>query len=365
MDMLPSVALAGLAGLTNLYLGRNQITIVGTNAFAGTAFNGWAQPTPPVLQFFGNPTFCDMVRSNVQSFDFPTYSVQCVCAAGLTNVITGCLPDCGLQLPVDPAIVSYSCNSTLYTGPPCNVSCANGFRGGSTLYTCARDGQWQGNLYCSPKLLYNTPAYGLQGRALRGVVPHIEGGSAPFVFAVAGSLPDGLTLNTSSGELGGTPADSGNYSVAVTVTDQLNTTDTFMLSLAIFPSLSVSWLGKPIATVGGLYTGYPVVVRGGSGLFRFSSGPLPSGLSLDVGTGVVSGVPLVQGNYSISLALVDSVVQLGQDVGQYMLAVSPPLVQRATVITLTQNTLYTGLQPTLLGGLGPYVSESAPAERCH
>ena len=47
-----------------------------------------------------------------------------------------------------------------------------------------------------------------------------SGGEGPYTYAVtAGSLPGGLTLNGSSGEISGTPASGGPYSFSVTATD--------------------------------------------------------------------------------------------------------------------------------------------------
>ncbi|MBF4802201.1 putative Ig domain-containing protein, partial [Aeromonas hydrophila] len=46
------------------------------------------------------------------------------------------------------------------------------------------------------------------------------GGSAPYTYAItAGSLPAGLSLNTSSGMISGTPSASGIFNLTVTATD--------------------------------------------------------------------------------------------------------------------------------------------------
>ena len=47
-----------------------------------------------------------------------------------------------------------------------------------------------------------------------------SGGVGPYTYAVAaGSLPSGLTLNTSTGQITGTPTAGGAYSFTITATD--------------------------------------------------------------------------------------------------------------------------------------------------
>src|ERR1700722_16272202 len=56
----------------------------------------------------------------------------------------------------------------------------------------------------------------------------VSGGTAPYRWTAAGSVPPGLTL-LSTGVLSGTPTTTGTYSFAVTVTDanQLSTSQSF------------------------------------------------------------------------------------------------------------------------------------------
>src|SRR5262249_56892317 len=45
------------------------------------------------------------------------------------------------------------------------------------------------------------------------------GGTAPFTFALTGTLPTGLSFNAATATLSGTPTQSGNFTITVTATD--------------------------------------------------------------------------------------------------------------------------------------------------
>ena len=47
----------------------------------------------------------------------------------------------------------------------------------------------------------------------------VSGGTAPFLYTVTGQLPDGLTINGSTGELAGEPTTAGTFVFVVKVTD--------------------------------------------------------------------------------------------------------------------------------------------------
>ncbi|MGO9761030.1 MAG: Ig domain-containing protein [Solirubrobacteraceae bacterium] len=65
----------------------------------------------------------------------------------------------------------------------------------------------------------------------------ITAGTAPYTYAIVGTLPAGLTLNTSTGAVSGTPTASGSFSVQVT--DSLGATSTGCAN-TINPPLSVT-----------------------------------------------------------------------------------------------------------------------------
>jgi hypothetical protein len=69
------------------------------------------------------------------------------------------------------------------------------------------------------------------------------GGKAPYTFAItSGSLPSGLTLNTSSGAITGTPTKTGTYSFTAKVTDSMTPTAG---QATVSCSITITWYALP------------------------------------------------------------------------------------------------------------------------
>jgi hypothetical protein len=69
--------------------------------------------------------------------------------------------------------------------------------------------------------------------------PHVAGGSTPYIWGItAGSLPAGLSLNTSTGLIHGVPTTTGTSTVTVAVTDSAAHTASKVLSLAVVTATS-------------------------------------------------------------------------------------------------------------------------------
>ena len=130
--------------------------------------------------------------------------------------------------------------------------------------------------------------------------PTTSGGSGTKTFSIsAGTLPGGLTLNTTTGEITGTPNTSGAYSFTLQVSDTSGT-DTQAYS----GSVSVATIAITTTTLNALQVGtsfsQTLATSGGSGTktFSVSAGTLPGGLSLNSTTGEITGTPTTAGAYS-------------------------------------------------------------------
>ncbi|HZM02375.1 MAG TPA: putative Ig domain-containing protein, partial [Candidatus Saccharimonadales bacterium] len=79
----------------------------------------------------------------------------------------------------------------------------------------------------------------------------VSGGSAPYKFSiVAGALPPGLTLNTNTGAITGTPTTAGSYTFTAGVTDATGTTATSTCTSGCSPTTATWSFATPSGTLG-------------------------------------------------------------------------------------------------------------------
>jgi hypothetical protein len=128
-----------------------------------------------------------------------------------------------------------------------------------------------------------------------------------YSYAVTlGSLPSGLTLNAASGAITGTPAAGGSYSFTITASSggagggagacsgsRQYTVDVGCATITL-PTLAS-------ATAGNAYSQSAAASPAGSYTYSLTQGSLPSGLSLNAQTCLLSGMPSVTGTYNFTI----------------------------------------------------------------
>lgn len=117
-------------------------------------------------------------------------------------------------------------------------------------------------------------------------------------------------LNAGTGLLSGTPTTAGTFAFTVQVLDASGESATQALTVVIAPAPTLTFPAPPQGQVGIGYS-IPLTVTGGTAPFTWSitAGSLPPGLTLNTGTGQLSGTPTLAGNYSFTVRVVDSFAQ--------------------------------------------------------
>lgn len=197
-----------------------------------------------------------------------------------------------------------------------------------------------------------------------------SGGIAPYTFSeVSHSIPAGLNLDTSTGEVYGTPTTAGTaYVVNIKVVDSGagSARQTYTASCRMrISGTTLSITNSPTATgtVGVAYGPFTMTGTGGSGSgysWSLSAGSLPPGMNLSAG-GVLSGTPSTSGAYPVTIKLVDDIGSIATLNVNFTINPAAGLLAISSTTPLPAapvDTLYsTGLIG--VGGTSPYLWSNA------
>jgi len=121
----------------------------------------------------------------------------------------------------------------------------------------------------------------------------VASGTPPYSWSATG-LPAGLTINSSTGVIAGTPAAGSHntYLVPVTVQDSLGVVALkYTAPLVISPPPVPVCPTLPDGQEGVAYAGVTCTATGGSGSYTWSASGLPNGLTINSSTGAIGGIP--------------------------------------------------------------------------
>ncbi len=195
-----------------------------------------------------------------------------------------------------------------------------------------------------------------------------SGGAAPYTWSIiSGSLPAGLTLTASTGVVAGTPTASGNSSFEVQVEDSESHTATGNVTLDITAAtLTISTLSLPNGVTNEPYQS-TLEATGGVPPYTWSilsGGSLPAGLTLNAGTGVISGTPTATGTSSFTVEVTDTDSDTAMQALSIKVTMAPLTVETEGSWTGTEGIAFSQTM-VATGGTPPYtwsvLSGSLPA----
>ena len=202
---------------------------------------------------------------------------------------------------------------------------------------------------------------GTVGQAYTQTV-HATGGTGALTWSIdVGTLPQDLSLNSTTGVISGTPTAAGTSSFTVRVADTAGQMDTQALSILInLPSpLMITTTTLPGGTVGQAYSEV-LQATGGTGtrVWSLSGGSLPANLALS-SAGTISGTPTNTETSNFTVMVTDALAQ--SDTQALSITVSAALTITTTSLPDAQvgHSYSKTLQRS--GGVSPFIWSVTPA----
>src|SRR4029079_9012591 len=126
-------------------------------------------------------------------------------------------------------------------------------------------------------------------------------------WALTGALPTGMSFDTATGVLSGTPTQTGSFPLTVTASDANTCTGSQSVTLVVScQTITVSPGTIPGATAGTAYT-QTFSQTGAIGTVTWSlTGSLAAGMTLYTATGVLSGTPTQTGSFPLTVTASDA-----------------------------------------------------------
>ena len=142
-----------------------------------------------------------------------------------------------------------------------------------------------------------------------------DSGGATLTYGASG-LPTGLSINSSTGLISGTPTTAGTYSATVTAHDSTAASGSATFSWTINPAstantVTVTNPGSQTGTVNTPASLQITASDSGGATLTYGASGLPTGLSINSSTGLISGTPTTAGTYSATVAAHDSTAASG------------------------------------------------------
>lgn len=198
----------------------------------------------------------------------------------------------------------------------------------------------------------------VKGAAYNGTVGAL-GGTAPYTYAVTAALPAGLALNTSTGEITGTPSGSvGHVESEVLVTDALGATFYTVVGFDVIDAIEITGALSPCEVLIPYASGLSVVGAVGAVTWGLIGSLGLNPIFIDTGTGVLSGTAVTAGTFPAIITVTDSIGQTTQRAFDFTieqeLVFFPAVVAPAGIVGAAYS-----FKPIVTGGLAPFVFEAS------
>lgn len=300
-----------ISGTPTVIGGPTNVRLTGTTAFGGTS----AQFTLAITIGLGPPVINSaLVASGGEGVVFTPYQITATNPPHTGFGATGLPP--GLAVSPTGLITGTpaAASAGLY---PVTISATNATATGNATLNITISQQAPVNTSLAPPAGQTGVPYSFQ----------ITANFAPTSFNAA-NLPPGLSVDTATGIISGTPTLVGNFNTATITSSNGSGSDTDIVTFNIT-------LGPPVisspATAGGA-VGFPftyqIVASNAPTLYAISS--VPPGLTLNTANGLLSGTPTANGTYAGTMSATNATATATVPL-TITIAIGVPAVTSATV----------------------------------
>ena len=340
---------AGLAiNATSGVISGTPSAVVAQGTYVVTATNSGGSTTANVVI-----TVNDVVPSAL-SYTTPNVFTNGTAISNLSPTVSGGTVTSYTVNPSLPAGLAINATSGVISGTPSAVVAQATYvvtatnSGGSTTANVVITV----NDVIPSALSYTTPNVFTKGTAISSLSPTVSGGVVTS-YTVNPSLPTGLTINSTSGVISGTPSAitvQGTYVVTATNSGGFTTTNVVITVNDVIPS-ALSYTTPNVFTMGTAITNLSPTVSGGTVITYTVSPSLPAGLAINATSGVISGTPsaiTAQGTYVVTATNTG-----GSTTANVVITVNdviPSALSYTTPNVYTNGTAISNLSPTVSGG---------------
>ncbi len=129
--------------------------------------------------------------------------------------------------------------------------------------------------------------------------------NSPTSYSVSG-LPAGLSYNSTTGVISGTPTVVGTTTLTVTATNATGTSPASPVSLTVNPP--VPMITSALTATGTLNTAFSYHITASNSPTSYSASPLPPGLTFNSTSGAISGTPTATGSTNVTISATNGTV---------------------------------------------------------
>jgi hypothetical protein len=323
-----SSATAYPSGLT-LPANTSQLSATTSDSLGNLLRHWWAVTTTPVgakpsfdHQGTTNATVGNLTLPGTYTFTLRAFNDLYMTTSNVTLIVKAAPGAPVITSPASDSVIvgsPYAYSITASNGPtgfeavdlPAGLAFANGIISGNPsiagsynilLVATNASGAGYGNLALTVKLplpVITSPltADGLVNAAFNYT---IQSANVATSFGASG-LPGGLTLNSATGAITGTNTNAGLYTVTISAsntTGQTTTNLTIVIYNGVAPAPTITSMLNATGAVGVSFT-YTITASNNPTSF-FAIG-LPAGLSFNPASGGITGAPLVEGIYNVTI----------------------------------------------------------------